>query len=51
MIKESLAANKQTQQDDLARMLAGGSFDETERRVTGKWPLDRHIFDTLTEGL
>ncbi|MGD1071572.1 MAG: hypothetical protein ABSB15_15645 [Bryobacteraceae bacterium] len=51
MIKESLATNKQTQQDDLARMLAGGSFDETDRRVTGKWPLDRHIFDTLTEGM
>jgi hypothetical protein len=51
MIKESIAHDKQTQEDDLARMLAGGSFDENDRRVTGKWPLERHLLDSLTEGL
>jgi hypothetical protein len=50
-IKESLAHNKATQQDDLARMLAAGSFDQAGRHVTGKWPVERSLLDSLTEGI
>ncbi len=51
MIKESMAHNRRTQEDDLARMLAAGSFDEAGRRVTGKWPVERRLLDSLTEGI
>jgi hypothetical protein len=51
MIKESAAHNQQTREDDLARMLAAGSFDQTGSHVTGKWPVERRLLDSLTEGI
>jgi hypothetical protein len=50
-IRESMARNKLTQQDDLARMLAGGSFDQSGQHVTGKWPVERRLLDSLTQGI
>lgn len=39
------------QQDDLARALAGGSFTSTDRRVTGRWPVEQRVLDSLTAGI
>jgi hypothetical protein len=50
-IKESIVHSKLTQQDELARMLAAGSFDQSGQHVTGRWPVEKHLLDSLTEGI
>jgi hypothetical protein len=45
MLKKNAADN------DVVAMLAAGSFDRTDRRVTGKWPLPKSLLEALTNGL
>src|SRR5580704_7314028 len=45
MLKKNAADN------DVTAMLAAGSFDRTDRRVTGKWPLPKSLLEALTNGL
>ena len=42
---------KNVSDNDLAAMLAAGSFDQRDRQVTGKWPLRKNLLDALTNGL
>ena len=37
--------------DDLVKSLAGGNFDQTEKLVSGAWPLPRTLLQTLTSGI
>lgn len=37
--------------DDLARGLGAGSFEQSERRVTGRWPLSRSALDLLASAI
>jgi hypothetical protein len=45
MLKKNAADN------EVAATLAAGSFNQTDRRVTGKWPLRKSLLDALTNGL
>jgi len=51
LLKEGMAANKQVQSDDLARMLVAGRFDQTDKLVAGQWPVDKSLLDSLTDGI
>jgi len=51
VLKEALARDKNAANDDFAAMLTAGSFDRSDRTVTGKWPVRKGILDALTNGL
>jgi hypothetical protein len=50
-LKEALARDKQAPQDELAAMLTAGSFDQSDRKVMGKWPVRKGLLDALTAGI
>ena len=50
-IREAMAHDKQAAQDEFARTLARGNFVQTERRVTGRWPIEQRTLDSLTAGI
>jgi hypothetical protein len=51
LIREGIANKTLPPGDDLARMLAAGTFDNTGSHVTGRWPVARGFIDSLTAGL
>jgi hypothetical protein len=48
-LRDALAADKQD--DELAAMLKSGTFDENGSRVTGRWPVQKTLLDSLTAGI
>jgi hypothetical protein len=50
-LKEALARDKDSRDDELAAMLMAGSFDQNDRKVTGKWPVRKSLIDSLTAGI
>ena len=50
LMKEAAARGK-VDSGALAKALMGGAFEQAGRRVTGKWPVARDLFDSLTAGL
>jgi hypothetical protein len=50
-LKEALSQDKQSAQDDLALALTAGTFDQNDRKVTGKWPVRKGLLDSLTAGI
>ena len=50
-LKEGLSRDAEAQKDELAAMLTAGSFDQSERRVTGRWPVSKGLLDSLTAGI
>ena len=50
-LKEALQHDKQAGEDELAALLTAGSFNQTDRRVTGTWPVRRSLLDAITEGI
>ena len=51
ILKAALLRDKTISNDEFATMLTAGTFDQTGRRVTGKWPVQRSLLDALTTGL
>ncbi len=51
ILKAALARDKTISGDGFATMLTAGTFDQTDRRVTGKWPVQKSLLDALTTGL
>ena len=49
--KSAALRDKQVQEDDLARMLTAGTFDQNDRRVAGKWPVGKSLLESLTAGI
>jgi hypothetical protein len=48
LARENLQPNK----DDLSGLLAGGKFEISQTKVTGTWPVDRALIDTMfTSGI
>lgn len=45
MLKKNAADN------DVTAMLAAGSFNQKDRRVTGRWPVQKSLLEALTNGL
>jgi len=51
LLKETLAQDKKVADDEVAALLTGGSFDQTDRQVTGRWPVKKSLFGSLTAGI
>jgi hypothetical protein len=51
LLKEAVARDKKTSEDEVALLLTGGSFDQTDRRVTGRWPIRKSLIDALSDGI
>ena len=51
LIREGMANKTLPPGDDLARMLAAGTFDSTGSHVAGRWPVAKSLLDSLTAGL
>jgi hypothetical protein len=51
MLREAAARDKTAPNDGLAALLTGGSFDQSDRRVTGRWPVAKSLLDALTSGI
>lgn len=51
MIREAVTKDKDAQSDDLAQFLAKGEFNQSDKLVTGKWPMKKELLDALTQGL
>jgi hypothetical protein len=51
LLKEALARDKKAADDEVATLLTAGSFDQTDRRVTGRWPVRKSFLDALTAGI
>jgi hypothetical protein len=50
-LKESAVQNQQVSNDELARLLLGGTFDESGTHVNGQWPFDKGLIASLTSGI
>ena len=50
-LKQALARDSKVSSDELGAMLAAGAFDQTDRRVIGKWPVQKALLDALTSGI
>ncbi len=50
LLKEALAHDKNAA-GEVTAMLTAGVFDQTDRKVTGKWPIRKSLLDALTSGL
>lgn len=51
VLKEALTRDKKAADDEVAVLLTAGSFDQTDRRVTGKWPIRKSLLAALTAGI
>jgi hypothetical protein len=51
LLKETFARDKKVADDEFAALLTAGSFDQTDRRVTGRWPVRKSLLDSLTAGI
>ena len=51
LLKEALTRDKKAADGEMAALLTGGTFDQMDRRVTGKWPLRKSLLDALTAGI
>ena len=38
-------------QDELAATLTAGTFDQSDRKVIGRWPVGKGLLDSLTRGI
>jgi hypothetical protein len=51
LLKEALTRDKKAADDEVVTLLTGGSFDQMDRRVTGRWPIRKSLLDALTAGI
>ena len=51
LLKETFARDKKVADDEFAALLTGGRFDQTDRQVTGRWPVGKTLLDSLTAGI
>jgi hypothetical protein len=51
LLKETFGRDKKVADDDFAALLTAGIFDQTDRRVTGRWPVNKSLLDSLTAGI
>ena len=50
-LKEVFMGDGQTREDELAAAIASGSFEQTDRKVNGHWPLKKSLIALLTQGI
>lgn len=50
-LKTALAEDPRAQGDELVKVLAGGTVDDSGVRVTGQWPFSKELIASLTSGI
>ncbi|HVW85225.1 MAG TPA: hypothetical protein VHB50_11120, partial [Bryobacteraceae bacterium] len=50
-LKTALAEDPRARGDELVKVLAGGTFDDSGVRVTGQWPFSKELIASLTSGI
>ena len=50
-LKEALQTDKDAQADVLAQTLAAGAFDDSGAHVNGRWPFNKSLISSLTDGI
>ncbi len=51
LLKDVVPRDRNIQNDDLARALAAGVFEQAGLRVTGRWPVSKSLIESLTSGI
>ena len=51
LLKEALTRDKKVADDEVSTLLTAGVFDQTDRRVIGRWPVRKSLLDALTSGI
>jgi len=51
ILREAAARDKTSADDEVTALLTGGSFDQNDRRVRGKWPVRKSLIEALTDGI
>jgi hypothetical protein len=51
LVKEALVKDAAMRDDELARALSAGVFEQSGPKVTGRWPVSRNLIDSLTAGM
>lgn len=51
LIREGMANKSLPPDDELARMLSSGTFDQNGLRVAGRWPVAKSLLENLTAGI
>ncbi|HEY4089161.1 MAG TPA: hypothetical protein VGM43_24700 [Bryobacteraceae bacterium] len=50
-LKTALSEDPRAQGDELVKVLAGGTFDDSGVRVNGQWPFSKELIASLTSGI
>jgi hypothetical protein len=50
-LKTALTEDPRAQGDELVKVLAGGTFDDSGARVNGQWPFSKELISSLTSGI
>jgi hypothetical protein len=50
-LKDAVSHDKDAQHDELASTLSTGSFDQSDRKVVGRWPIRKGLLESLTDGI
>jgi len=50
-LKDEMPRDQEIRDDDLAKTLAAGIFEQSGVRVTGRWPISKGLIDSLTAGI
>jgi hypothetical protein len=50
-LKTALTEDPRAQGDELVKVLAGGTFDDSGVRVNGQWPFSKELIASLTSGI
>jgi hypothetical protein len=51
LVKDAIPRDPAFRNDDLARSLAAGTFEQQGLKVTGRWPVSKGLIDSLTAGI
>lgn len=51
VLKDEMPRDQEIRDDDLAKTLAAGIFEQSGARVTGRWPISKSLIDSLTAGI
>jgi len=51
VLKDEMPRDQEIRDDDLAKTLAAGIFEQSGSHVTGRWPISKSLIDSLTAGI
>lgn len=51
LLKDAAARDKSSGEDEVSALLVAGTFDQSDRRVNGKWPVRKSLLDALASAI